>query len=101
MAHLGQHLRLGLGMGRLERHAAHVANRFGDRPPHVFAVGDALPCQHVRTPVEVGVLRHLGREAALPDTGVTGDEHQVRVVASECRVDDVAQQGELGVATDE
>ena len=80
---------------------ARAADGFGDGPPHVGAVRDALAAEHLGVVGLARVGRDLTGEAALADPGVAREDDEVRAATQDGAVGDAAQEAHLGVAADE
>ncbi len=102
----GAHGRVGQRDRVLERvagaDAAPVAERIGDRPPHVrLAVRDAAALEHERLVLAGGDGGQLLGEAGLADAGLTEHEEHGGAVVAHGVLHAVAEDAQLGLPADE
>ena len=96
------HLPAGVVRGVVELDAARVPDGLGDRPPDVgLAVGHAPALQHGRAPLLVRHRRELDRQPALAHSRFAEQQHELRTLSVQRRVQHASQQRHLGVASDE
>ena len=92
----------GVVRGVIEIDPARVPDGLGNRPPHVgLAVRETWRLEHRGAALLVRHRRELDRQPALADARFAEQQHELRTLAVQCRVQHPAQQRHLGIAPDE